>query len=60
MATLEGQENSQSLQSEKQDICHLATLLVDVGMGIAQLNEENESSSLLSNDNRPSSKEKKV
>lgn len=40
MATLEDQEPSQSFESEKQDICHLATMLVEVGMGLAEQKEE--------------------
>mmetsp|Transcript_1055 Transcript_1055/g.1887 ORF Transcript_1055/g.1887 Transcript_1055/m.1887 type:complete len:293 (-) Transcript_1055:984-1862(-) len=39
MATLEG-EPSQSSESEKQDICHLATMLVEVGMGLAEQKEQ--------------------
>lgn len=40
MATLVGQGPSPSLDSEKQDICHLATLLIEVGMSLAQQSEE--------------------
>lgn len=55
MATLEGKEPSQSFESEKQDICHLATMLVEVGMGLAEKKEEG-----TSNDSKSSSTKKKI
>lgn len=40
MANIEQQGCPTQLESEKQDVCHLATILTDVGMELARLDEE--------------------
>lgn len=40
MANIEQQGRPTQLESEKQDVCHLATILTDIGMELARLDEE--------------------
>ena len=51
MASLEEEGSSELLSSEKQDVCHLATMLMEVGMSLAQLGEEDTVSISHSNSN---------
>ena len=41
MARIEQQVSLPLLDSEKQDVCHLATMLMEVGMTLAQRTDEN-------------------
>jgi len=54
MASLEEEGSSELLSSEKQDVCHLATMLMEVGMSLAQLGEEDTVSISHSNSNSKS------
>ena len=54
MASLEEKGSSDILEAEKQDVCHLATMLVDVGMSLAQRSEED------SNGNESAIKKKRI
>ncbi len=63
MASMEqkakGPESSSNLESEKQDICHLATMLMEVGMNLASRIEEEEEKERNSNDPMYVSKKRK-
>jgi len=54
MASLEEKGSSEILEAEKQDVCHLATMLVEVGMSLAQRSEED------SNGNESAMKKKRI
>ena len=59
MASLEEGGSSELVASEKQDVCHLATMLMEVGMSLAQLSEE-DATCTGSNITGPAVKKKRV